>query len=280
MKRSRESTRASLDLLFNKQQRTIKLIVEYIDPMALQEILIDICAKQFQHPDFRDKKKLEQIDPDTVKAEQELIDQYNEFKGLLLPLLKNGYQINLLKFKDVNKKVENILSVKRSANNKVDLASDFQLVYEKISGTFSWQYTLYLFGEIINRVLVRKLSKAEKLNDCGYKFAQKGKYSNAIHYYQKAIQVSPMFHLAWVNLGIALANTGKFDSAIKCFDNVIENIDNNYRKAWFNKAVTLGMIGRLNDALDCCKVALRIDAFYDNAINFKIKLTKALKCAH
>lgn len=277
MNKSPEAIRADLDLLFSKQQTTIELIEEYMDPMALQEILIEICSQEFQHPDFSDKKKLEQLDPDIVKAEQEQIDQYNEFKGLLLQLLKEGYHFNLLSFIESNEKIDNILNMQRSRNSNIDLASDFQLVNEKISGAFSWRYTLYFFGEIINKVLFRKLSKAEKLNDCGYKLAEKGNYSKAINYYKTAIEKSPMFQLTWNNLGIALANIGKFDSAIECFNFIIEDIDNNYKKAWYNKAVILGMTGRLKDALDCCDVALRIDPFYNDAINLKSEIINTQK---
>jgi Flp pilus assembly protein TadD len=56
--------------------------------------------------------------------------------------------------------------------------------------------------------------------------------------------------LANFNKGINLGNLGRYDDAIKSFDQVLL-IDPNDKEAHFNKGINLGNLGRYEDATQC-----------------------------
>ena len=62
----------------------------------------------------------------------------------------------------------------------------------------------------------------------------------------------------WVKKGITLGKLGKYEEALDAFNKAIE-INPQYDLAWYNKGVTLGELGRQEEALDAYNKAIEID---------------------
>jgi len=122
-----------------------------------------------------------------------------------------------------------------------------------------------LMREVAATYAAQPLSRAEELNDEGFERHHAGAYQDAIPLHDQAIATEPRFSLAWVNKGIALKNLGRLDEAIECYDQVIQEIDAEYKKAWHNKGVALMEKGELEAATECFDRALEIDPEYEAA---------------
>lgn len=277
MKRSPETSRAHINIAINDMRSKIEIIVEHTDPIALQKMLLDIYSKPLKLSDLCTEGFLRDAAPRVLQAEQKLLDEYNDYKRLTHSMLKSGYREDILKYLDASRAFDAAHGLKRELSPTQDLATDFSLGVESLGGGYGMVYTLYAFTEILRAFPDRELSEAEKLNDKGYKLAQQGKYAAALDYYRQAVEISPNFHLAWTNAGIALKNLGEYRNAIACYDYVIDNVDRNYKKAWHNKAVALLGLGEIEEALACCKKALDIDPFYEMAIRLRSEIEDLLE---
>lgn len=279
MRRTRRESLATIQSNINKMRPVIENIVESVDPAAFHVVLLDILSHRFSYDDFPEfmQKKLPDVAPEIIVAEQELLDEYNDFKQMLLQLLRNGYRLDVLKMLEAGENykevMEHLLIAGSEINGTQDLATDSDFFDPR--GSTEDIYTNCLFCEIIENVKRRQLSRAEELNDQGYEHAQRGNYHQALLLHKQAVELSPNFHLAWVNAGIALENLGDPLGAIGMYDYVIENIDSNYKKAWHNKAIALHILGRTDEAIKCCKVALEIDPYYDKSIRLSVALETA-----
>ena len=297
MKRSPETSLAQINIAINMLRPKIEEIAEYVAPDALHELILKILQQPLNLFDLYEDK-LQAIELNIRQDEQKLLDEYNEFKNMLYQnIISWGYQldtVNLLdEFRDLLHQliitgdqqdidifdlldVINAYKIKRKLEPKQDLAADFSLGAEgsdrSIITLYATIFTYWLWYEIVRGCQKREVTVAEKHNDLGYEYAQKGDYHNALVEYKKATNCSPGFHLAWVNTGIALKNLGDIDEAIKCFDYVIEHIDKNYKKAWHNKAVALQHKGDIEGALECCNKALEIHPFYEAAVQLRDEL--------
>jgi tetratricopeptide (TPR) repeat protein len=69
----------------------------------------------------------------------------------------------------------------------------------------------------------------------------------------------------WNNKGIALANQGKYDDAIRCFDVAIQ-LGSEYPQSWINKGMALYIIGRFDEASQCSENATRLDPSNGNTL--------------
>jgi tetratricopeptide (TPR) repeat protein len=74
-----------------------------------------------------------------------------------------------------------------------------------------------------------------------------GKYDEAIKIFDEVIRIDPEYSLAWNNKGYALSKQGKYDEAIKAYDEAIR-LDPNNVHAWNNKGEALKALGRTSDA--------------------------------
>lgn len=101
-----------------------------------------------------------------------------------------------------------------------------------------------------------------------YEHWQKGEYSNALIWYQKATQIEPSNASTWFSKGWVLDDLSRSDEAIQCYVKAI-NIDPNYADAWHSKAVALDDSERYNEAIECYDRAIKIDTNYANASNIK-----------
>lgn len=66
------------------------------------------------------------------------------------------------------------------------------------------------------------------------------------------------------NKGVSLGNLGKFDEALECFDRALD-ANPKYARALIDKAIGLLIMQRAKDALDCSDKALEIDPEYNLA---------------
>ncbi len=102
----------------------------------------------------------------------------------------------------------------------------------------------------------------------GVALGELGKYDEAIKAYNEAIRVNPDLIVAWFQKGNALHKQGKYDAAIKTYDAAIR-LDPKYPIIWSNKGVSLGNQGRYDEAIKCYDEAIRLDPNSDDAWNNK-----------
>lgn len=136
---------------------------------------------------------------------------------------------------------------------------------------------------------------AEGWNNLACNFNDLERYSEAIECLEKALNIDSNYAEAYFNLGIALggvddnvaalaaydrvisitadsagaslwSNRGKVLNELKKYDEALESYNRaleiypEYSQAYSNKAVTLNLMGKSQDALDCCQTALRFNA--------------------
>ena len=80
----------------------------------------------------------------------------------------------------------------------------------------------------------------------GIALGNQGKYNEAIKCFNEAIRLDPKEVDAWNNKGVALVIQEKYDEAIKAFDEAIR-LDPNLAGAWNNKGVALKALGRFDE---------------------------------
>jgi Flp pilus assembly protein TadD len=93
----------------------------------------------------------------------------------------------------------------------------------------------------------RSGSTLMKLIKKGIALGNQGKYDEAIKCFNDAIRLDPKNVDAWNNKGVTLVIQGKYDEALKAFDEAIR-IDPNLVGAWNNKGVVLDALGRTAEA--------------------------------
>jgi tetratricopeptide (TPR) repeat protein len=102
---------------------------------------------------------------------------------------------------------------------------------------------------------------AEDCYNKGVALSDQGKYNEAIKAYNEAIRLNPNLAVAWYNKATILGrDLGKYDEAIKAYDEAIR-LDPNYFAvaAWYNKGITLGIQGKYDEAIKCYEEAIRLD---------------------
>ena len=102
----------------------------------------------------------------------------------------------------------------------------------------------------------------------GLALSGQGKYDEAIKAFDEAVRLDPNYADAWYNRGYALYNLGKYDEAIKCYDEVIRLIPND-AGAWYNKGKALYGQGNYDEAIKAYGETIRLDPKYFNARNNK-----------
>ncbi|HEX4143110.1 MAG TPA: tetratricopeptide repeat protein, partial [Pirellulales bacterium] len=87
---------------------------------------------------------------------------------------------------------------------------------------------------------------------------QKGKMTDAITHYERALEWEPNFSAAHLNLAGILMKQGKFDEAIKHYQRSIELAPGS-PMAYRNLALALAQQGKMEEAIDNFRQALKID---------------------
>jgi tetratricopeptide (TPR) repeat protein len=97
---------------------------------------------------------------------------------------------------------------------------------------------------------------AEDWFNSGLALANQGMYEEAIKAYDQAILLEPNNAGLRIIKGDALCNIGKYDEAITAYDKAI-SIDFNNVDAWNGKAWALNSKGKYNEALMACDIAIK-----------------------
>jgi tetratricopeptide (TPR) repeat protein len=95
-------------------------------------------------------------------------------------------------------------------------------------------------------------------NNKGEALFIKGKYNEAIKYYDEALRINPKKAESWYNKGLALFQLNDFKEAIIIFDKALV-IRPNYAEVLFYKGVALYDLENYREALDCFDKALELD---------------------
>ena len=95
-------------------------------------------------------------------------------------------------------------------------------------------------------------------NNIGIALVSQGKLDEAIEHYSTALKIKPGHVGSYNNIGIALSAQGKLNEAIKHYSEAIR-IDPDYVQARYNMGITLAKQGRLDEAIAHFSEALRID---------------------
>jgi len=85
-----------------------------------------------------------------------------------------------------------------------------------------------------------------------------GRITEAIEYYDKALEINPKSKDALVNKGGSLANLNRLEEALECFSKALD-IDPEDGAAWTNKGIANYQLGRNKDAVECLNRALRLE---------------------
>lgn len=95
-------------------------------------------------------------------------------------------------------------------------------------------------------------------NKATVKFGKK-KFKEAIKYYDKALEINPLYLEALNDKGIALGKLGKHDEALKCYDKALEIKPN--ALVLLNKAIILGndSFQRYEEKINCFDTIQKLD---------------------
>ncbi len=109
-----------------------------------------------------------------------------------------------------------------------------------------------------DRALEIKPDKHEAWVNRGISLHRLGRYEEAIASYDRALEIKPDKHEAWNNRGNALAFLGRYEEAIASYERAVD-IKLDKHEAWFNRGNALAILGRYEEAFDS----------YDKAIDIK-----------
>jgi tetratricopeptide (TPR) repeat protein len=276
MTRSPETSLAQINASINQLKPVIDQIIEYSDPEALNKMLLEILSRPMEFSQLMTPNNSGMVvDQRIIEGEKQLLNEYNEYKQMLARIIRSPAYSNPNIFDWFrNQEAEKIFGTEWQKTASQDLATDYEFGIVSFGPNHSTFYLNWFYSEVTNAFGRRQRSVAEELDDRGLELNEMGEYEKAIEYHRKAIEQSPNFCLAWVNLGIALKNSGKYRESFECYKHVIENIDEGYKKAWHNAAVVAVHLGHVQDAFRFCNVALEIDPFYEMAVVLKGRLER------
>ena len=108
----------------------------------------------------------------------------------------------------------------------------------------------------------------------GVYLTQSKRYEEAMKAYEKAIEINPKNDRAWHNIGFCLGELKRYEEAIKAFEKAIElNPQNDV--AWYNKGYYLGKYKRYKEMINAYEKAIEINPKNDKAwVNKGVYLAK------
>ena len=103
-------------------------------------------------------------------------------------------------------------------------------------------------------------------NNLGIALADAGRYPEAIVHLTRAVKLNPNYAAAWDNLGLALARAGRLAEAISGYEQALR-LKPDYAQACANLGVALAEAGRLPEAIDRLRRAVELSPGYVAARN-------------
>lgn len=111
--------------------------------------------------------------------------------------------------------------------------------------------------EVISPPALKTL-EAWEWNNKGISLDTLGHFNEAIHCFDKVLEIDKKDLRAWINKGNALFHLRKFNEAILCCDNALK-INKKFGGAWAAKGQHLGQLGHFDEAILCFNRAIAID---------------------
>ena len=108
------------------------------------------------------------------------------------------------------------------------------------------------------------IPNAKAFNSIGTCHYCMGNKEEAIHQYNKAIQLNPNYTEAYFNKGICLSNLNKKEDAILMYNKAIE-LNNNYVDAYFQRGYCLFSLDRFEEAMNEMNKVIELDNNYPQA---------------
>jgi tetratricopeptide (TPR) repeat protein len=106
----------------------------------------------------------------------------------------------------------------------------------------------------LNAALKKSPKDSELLNDIGYSYYNRARWAEAEQYLRRAVEADPANQRACVNLGMSLAQQGRYDEALSTFGRVIRPAE-----AQANLAFILNTQGKKDEAVMAYRRALEMD---------------------
>jgi tetratricopeptide (TPR) repeat protein len=82
----------------------------------------------------------------------------------------------------------------------------------------------------------------------------KGRFQQAVEYYDQLIGAVPDFACFWNSKGVALEGLNRVTEALACYEKAIQ-IDPFHAEAWYNRGIALRQAGRGKEGEKCQKIA-------------------------
>ena len=108
--------------------------------------------------------------------------------------------------------------------------------------------------------------KARPHNNLGVALADQGYHDEAMKKYYKALQIDPLYQDPVANIGLSLAQQGKMEESITQFLKALE-INPKDHKTLNNLGASLIVVGRHKEAIQSLSEALTLDPYYAQAHN-------------
>ena len=132
--------------------------------------------------------------------------------------------------------------------------------------------TVKLFAPIPTRVRASsgrrelKPEDAEAQNNLGIALAQQGRFDESAACFQQALRLKPDYPDAHNNLGNILEKQNKLDEAVACYHQALR-LRPNYPEAHYNLGIVLGRQDKLNEAVASYQQTLQLKPNYAEAHN-------------
>lgn len=241
--------------------QVIETVCDTMDPVRFEGILEKVLKNQKVDKSIILKntpygQAEGKLTPETKKTLEKQIEDYKEWKQMLLQVLQtHGVQ---WRKKLVLQQIQSIDTIMGTPDTYT------RLVHSAI-GT-----------ELIDEFQKSKqITEAEKANDRGNDLRERGRFNESLEYFDQAIFLSQRFCLPRVNKGISLKNLGRIGEALGVYQQAL-NIDPNYKKAWHNMAVALVIAGDIDRAEKSVGKSLEIDPDYEVALRLRHSLGQTL----